>query len=395
MSNQKFSDKWLRGLKPPVSGQIDIWDATLPGFGIRVGTTGRKSFIVGTRVSGRYRRITLKPPYLYSTGGDVQTSLAAARSWAKMIMGDAQAGVAPEVRKKRSEAGTFIAVANAFMTDFAHSHRTRGEMQRKIDVDLRAWHDRQIGDITRRDIKELLREKARKGPIASNRLLALISKIFSWALDEEIIDSSPALRLPRYGKETDRERVLSADEIRLIWPAFTQLGYPFGDLYKLMLLTAQRRGEVAAMKWSQIGADGWRLPAASAKTAVGHLIPLSSLAREVLDSVPQIGEYVFRSRADAPLQGWSKAKSRLDGIVTLPDFQIEDTRRSAATHMRSLGVDRLVIDKILNHAEQGVTKVYDRWSADPEKAAALERWANRLREIIEGLPADNVVQIRA
>ena len=65
-------------------------------------------------------------------------------------------------------------------------------------------------------------------------------------------------------------------------------------------------------------------------------------------------------------------------------WQVEDMRRSAATHMRSLGVDRLVIDKILNHAEQGVTKVYDRWSADPEKAAAMERWANRLREIISG-----------
>ena len=76
-------------------------------------------------------------------------------------------------------------------------------------------------------------------------------------------------------------------------------------------------------------------------------------------------------------------------------WQVEDTRRTAATHMRSLGVDRLVIDKILNHAEQGVTKVYDRWSADPEKAAAMERWANRLREIISGEPVDNIVHMRA
>ena len=84
------------------------------------------------------------------------------------------------------------------------------------------------------------------------------------------------------------------------------MAYPFGPLYKLMLLTGQRRGEVAAMKWSQIGDDGWRLPAASAKTKVGHLVPLSTLSREVLDGVPEIGEYVFRAdRADAPLQGWS------------------------------------------------------------------------------------------
>ena len=132
--------------------------------------------------------------------------------------------------------------------------------------------------------------------------------------------------------------MLGADEIKKLWPAFDQMAYPFGPLYKLMLLTGQRRGEVAAMKWSQIGDDGWRLPAASAKTKVGHLVPLSTLAREVLDSVPQIGEYVFRAdRADAPLQGWSRAKRRLDRLVNLNEpWQVEDTRRTAATHMRSL-----------------------------------------------------------
>ena len=202
------------------------------------------------------------------------------------------------------------------------------------------------------------------------------------------------MRLQRPGEEKDRERVLSAEEIAVLWPAFTRLGYPFGDLYKIMLCTGQRRGEVASMKWSQIGADGWRLPAASAKTKVGHLVPLSSLAREIIAGLPQIGDYVFRAHRDAPLQGWSKAKAKLDGLVTLGEpWQVEDMRRSAATHMRSLGVDRLVIDKILNHAEQGVTKVYDRWSADPEKAAAMERWANRIKTIIGGKPEQNVVEL--
>jgi integrase len=286
-------------------------------------------------------------------------------------------------------------VPSARLRDFAHSHRTRKEMQRKIDVELRDWHDRPIREITRSDIKERLREKARDGGIAANRLLALISKIFNWAVDEEIIESSPAMRLPRPGEEKDRERVLSAEEIAVLWPAFTELGYPFGDLYKVMLCTAQRRGEVASMKWSQLGADGWRLPASNAKTKVGHLVPLSSLAREIISGLPQIGEYVFRAHRDAPLQGWSKAKAKLDGLVTLPEpWQVEDMRRSAATHMRSLAVDRLVIDKILNHAEQGVTKVYDRWSADPEKATAMERWANRLREIISGAPSEKLVAMR-
>jgi integrase len=386
MPLQEFSDnRDVGNLALPQTGQVDYWDRLLPSFGVRVSSGGNKSFVVSTRVNGKFRRFTIKPPF-------PSIGLVEARAQAVQIIADAKVGITPEVRKKREEKGTFGAVAADFMRDFAHSHRTRKEMQRKIDVELVAWHDRPIREITRSDIKERLREKARDGGIAANRLLALISKIFNWAVDEEIIESSPAMRLQRPGEEKDRERVLSAEEIAVLWPAFTRLGYPFGNLYKIMLCTGQRRGEVASMKWSQIGADGWRLPAASAKTKVGHLVPLSSLAREIIAGLPQIGDYVFRAHRDAPLQGWSKAKAKLDGLVTLPEsWQVEDMRRSAATHMRSLGVDRLVIDKILNHAEQGVTKVYDRWSADPEKAAAMERWANRLREIISGTVDSNVV----
>ena len=131
--------------------------------------------------------------------------------------------------------------------------------------------------------------------MSANRLLSLISKIFNWAVKEELIEASPALQLDRPGVETERDRVLSADEIKLLWPAFDKVGYPFGHLYKMMLLTAQRRGEVASMKWAQINADGWRLPAASAKMGEGHLIPLSTLARELLEATPRIGEYVLRA----------------------------------------------------------------------------------------------------
>jgi integrase len=385
-ANSKLTDKGIKGLKPKAE-PVDYWDSILSGFAVRVGASGTKSFFVGVRIRGKYKRVTLKPQFPV-------LELAEARTKAREIISDAHAGISPEVRKKRAEKGTFKAVADAFMQDYAHSHRTKREMQRKIDVELHDWHDLQIGDITRGDIKELLRLKARglKRGTAANRLLALVSKLFAWALDEEIIDASPALRLKRPAKEIERERVLSADEIKLLWPAFDEIGYPWGPLYKMMLCTAQRRGEVASMKWSQVGPEGWKLPAGNAKTKVGHLVPLSTLAREILNAVPQIGEYVFRSdKADAPLQGWSRAKRRLDQLVSLSEpWQVEDTRRTAATHMRSLGVDRLVVSKVLNHAESGITKVYDRWAADPEKMAAVERWANKLREIASlPLPSSN------
>jgi hypothetical protein len=254
----------------------------MPGFGVRVGNGGRKAFIVGTRINGKFRRITLKPAFPH-------LEPAEARSRARKIIADAQGGIGPEVRKKREEKGTFGAVTEAFMQDHAKHLRTRADMQRRINVDLAGWHDRPITSITRADIKERLREKARSAPISANRLGALISKIFGWALSEEIIQSSPAVRLPRYGKETERERHLLPDEIRLAWDAFGQLGYPFGPFLKMLLVTGQRRGEVASMKWNEIGPDGWRIPAERAKSSKGMLVPLSTLAREILDSVPRIG----------------------------------------------------------------------------------------------------------
>ena len=145
MPSHKFSDKMLRGLNP-AKVRTEIWDEMLPGFGLRVGTSGTKTFFVGVRIRGKYKRITLKPlfPHL---------ELADARNQARQIMADAQAGIGPDVRRKRSEKGTFKAVADAFMKDFAHSHRTRKEMQRKIDVDLREWHDMQITDVPRSTLR--------------------------------------------------------------------------------------------------------------------------------------------------------------------------------------------------------------------------------------------------
>lgn len=390
MPTQKLTDKGIRGLETPTTGQVDYWDELLPGFGVRIGTTGRKSFFVGTRVKGRYRRITLKPAFPH-------LQLAEARAVAKAIIADAQGGVGPELRKKRKEKGTFGAVANAFMQDFAHSHRTRKEMQRKIDVDLAEWHDRQITDITRPEIKELIRVKARTAPIAANRLLSLISKIFTWALKEELIEASPAIKIDRPGEEVERERNLTVDEIRIVWDAFDRLGYPWGPLFKMLLVTGQRRGEVAGMKWSETSDDGWRLPGERAKKGKGHLVPLSTLAREILKGLPEVGDLVFRSYSDKPLKGWTRATRRMQAFCVAIDdpWKLHDLRRTFATQLRTIGIDRLVVSMLLNHAEAGVTKVYDRYAADPEKAAAMERWANRLREIISGQPVDNIVEMKA
>ncbi|MGD0533390.1 MAG: site-specific integrase [Methyloceanibacter sp.] len=170
-----------------------------------------------------------------------------------------------------------------------------------------------------------------------------------------------------------------------MWGAFDRLHHPFNGLFKLLLVTAQRRGEVAGMKWCEIDGDGWVIPGARAKSGVGHRVPLSSLALEILDGLPRMGEHVSSCRADKPPRDFSGPKARVASLTpSIAPWVLHDLRRTAETQMRSAGIDRLVVSKLLNHAEAGVTRVYDRYAADPEKIAAMERWANRLRGIIAG-----------
>jgi len=394
MPRRKLNDAFLRTVKPPAKGQEEHWDTLTPGFGVRVSYGGRKAFVVLTRINGKLCRFTV--------GTYPKMGLGEARDEAQQIIKDAAKGISPKEREaeerrkaKTAQRNTFGAVAEEFMADHARNLRTRGEMQRMINVDLLPeWGDKPISSITRADVKAVLREKARKAPIAANRLLSLISKIFGWALDEEIIQASPAVRLRRPAEEQERERSLTDEEIRQLWPVFTSLGYPFGHGLKFLLVTGQRRGEVSGMKWTEIDNDGWNIPGSRAKSKQGHRVPLSTLALEILEESPHIGDYVFMSgRGLNPLEGWEGAKRRVDSFLKKPieDWRIHDLRRTMATQMRSLGIDRLVVSKLLNHAESGVTKTYDRYAADPEKVAAMERWSDRLKEIISGEKSESVV----
>jgi integrase len=395
MPRERLTDKLLKSKRiVPVEGQVDLWDELTPGFGLRVSYGGRKAFQVMTRINGKLVRKTI--------GGYPRSSLAEARDLAERILKDAAKGIDHDLEERqRLEAqsrNSFGQVAAKFMLDHAAKLRTRDQLQRMLDKELLPeWGARPIASITRADVKGLIREKARVAPISANRLASLVSKIFGWAVDEDIIAASPAVRLKR-ADEQERERSLTDEEIRILWPAFERLGYPFGHALKFLLVTGQRRGEVCNLKWSEIATGNWVLPGASAKSKKGHFVPLSSLAHEIIESCPNLGERVFMSgRGAGPLQGWDGAKARVDASLKaalIEPWRIHDLRRTMATQMRTIGIDRLVVSKLLNHAEAGITRVYDRYSADPEKIAAAERWANRLREIVGGAPGDNVVPMK-
>lgn len=423
MPKLTLTDRSLKR-KRPATGQLELWDSLVPGFGLRISFGGRRTFFVMGRC-WHIDKKTKKSKYgqVRRTVGTTATlTLAEARDKAREMLSEFAKGVDPketETRAKiaveRQNRETFRSVADEFLETHAAGLRTFDEMRARLERDiLPKWGALSIRDLTRADVKALVRNKAKKHPISANRLLALVRSIFNWALDEDLIDASPAVRVKPPGIETERERVLNDDELRCLWAGFDNLGTPLKQLFQILLLTGQRRGEVAGMTWAEIEGDTWRLPRERTKSKKGHLVPLSPLVVKIINNVPKIDDntLVFASerRGDKPVSGWNMVKARLDKIVAqaaanaagekldmekhaLPHWTIHDLRRSFATGLRTLGIDRLTVSKSLNHAEAGITKIYDRYAADPEKRRAMEVWARHIQVLAGGEPTDNVTDL--
>jgi integrase len=290
------------------------------------------------------------------------------------------------------------------------------ETRRNFDKHvLRRWRGRLIGNIARRDVIELLDTIADEGePIAANRVRAALSKLFDRAIQPGIIESSPVAMVERPGGETERERALTDAEIRTIWLAAGSLAYPFRAFFKMVLTTAQRRSEVAAMRWADVDMDEatWTLPAAVTKAGRAYVVPLSPLAMKILTECPRSGAHVFTTRrrrgagagvGDAPIGGFSKAKVLLDAKAAeitaaeeaepVAPWRLHDLRRTAATVMGRLRVSRFVLGRVLNHADQSVTGIYDRHEYLDEKRQALDAWGRFLENLYPAAGA-KVVPLR-
>jgi integrase len=261
-------------------------------------------------------------------------------------------------------------------------------------------------DLTKRQLIALLDEMVDRGaPVSANRTYALLKQFFNWAAAKDLLAASPMAGIERPGgDETPRERVLNADEINAFWNKLpdTDMAKPTELALKLLLVTAQRRGELTFAKWSHFDLDAklWTIPVELLKTShtkrtkpQPHAVPLSSLAISLLEELKTLtgaGIYVLPAYVDK-----TKNRSYSERVLSravrenAEDFGIKhftphDLRRSAASFMTKLGVPRLHVEKVLNHSTGDIAEVYDRHDYLPEKRAALEKWAKRLAEIIEG-----------
>lgn len=383
MPKRKLTAAAVEKLGPPESGRIEYFDTLLRGFALRITARGSKSWVLFYRVHGRQRRMTIGSYPMF----DLSEAREEARKALQLVeKGQDPAAIREEQRRKRPD--TVIAVAENFIQRHAKpNNRTWREVERMFEIHvLPTWGKRDIGSITRRDVIDLLDQVAdRTSSVRANRVLANVRKLFAWAAERDIIESSPVAGVKPPGRENERDRVLTDNEIKAFWKATEVLGWPFGPFAQMLLVTAQRRDEVAHMRWDDIDEHGvWTIPKEKTKANRSHEVPLPSLALEILERTPRIGSYVFMSgRAGArPISGFGKAKAKLERLSGIHNWRYHDLRRTAGTNMARHGVPISTISRVLNHAEGGVTRIYARYSYLNEKRKALNTWARTLAGII-------------
>jgi integrase len=389
----KFTERFIAALKPKAA-RYEVWESG--GFGVRVSTRGGKSWVWLYHYNGRPRRMTLGT-YPQMRLADAHVKLAGARK--QLAQGIDPGEVEVRNRKADRLAETVAELVEGYLEKWARSRkRSADEDERQLRKDvLPAWGHRKAKDITRRDVVALLDSIVERGsPISANRTLAVLRKMYNWALSRDIVQASPCVAVNAPGKENRRDRVLNANEIASFWRALGNPDLPVSASIRLalrfQLITAQRKGEVISAEWSEFDLQEgvWTIPAKKAKNGMPHRVPLSPLARAVLLEVERNrsaeADWLFPSPKDqsAPIGGQSidhAMRKRRDTLGT-DNATPHDLRRTAASHMTSIGISRLVVSKILNHAEPGVTAIYDRHSYDTEKRAALTAWGARLEAIV-------------
>lgn len=392
----------------------EIGDAIVPGLWLVVQPSGARSWAVRYRAAGKPVKVTLGPYPLIG--------LADARDHAREVLEKVGRGEDPAKEKRETRQIQFktvaadpardlwAAVRSEYLKRDAAGLRSYDAIKRILEKETTRWNGRRIQDISKRDIIELLDAVTDRGaPVQANRVLAHVRRVFSWSIGRGIITVNPASGIEAPTEERSRDRVLTAQEVADIWNVAGGLGYPFGPMVQLLLITGQRLREVAEARWSEIDLERaiWTIAAERAKNAEAHNVPLARRAVEIIEALPRIGKspFLLSTTGEAPISGFARAKERVDGALRVIDIKragnntpaaevpererwtFHDIRRTVATQMAADGVLIEVIERVLNHkgySASGLRAVYNRHSYLTEKKQALETWAERLAIIVSG-----------
>lgn len=410
----QFEDRTIKSLKPK-STRYDFREKSGNGFAIRVFPSGEKSWIYLYTFEGRKRRLTL--------GNYPTLSLAKARQAHRDALSILTTGEDPGLIKKNEkkearDSSTVIGLIDEYIERWAKPNKRSWEEDKRILMRniQPIWGNRKAASITRRDVILLLDSIKERAPIAANRTLAVVRRMFNFAIERDLISASPCAAIKAPSKENQCTRCLTIDEIKLFWNSLNKSDEtdtnkdivkmsPQTKLaLKLQLVTAQRKGEVIGAEWKDIDLTNrvWTIPAAKAKNNNPHRVPLSDFALELLHEIKKLcgnSQWLFpAARVNKPITGEAISKALLRSIPAIgtEPFTPHDIRRTGATHMTAMGISRLVVSKILNHTDNNsITAVYDRHSYDAEKRHALDAWAQKLKEFIDGsAPSNNVLPFK-
>lgn len=396
----KFTDRYVLSLKPKAT-RYDVWDGS--GLGVRVSVKGRKSWVMIYRFQGKPRYATLGT---YPEMSVAQAHEAHRKALAELAQGTDPGAKVVQERQEDRHAPTVAVLAAEYLEKWVKKrNRAAPEIERILNKEvLPKWGHRKAREITRREVIALLDSITERGPIMANQTLAVIRKMFNFGVDRALLESSPCVRVKAPGPLKQRERVLSDEELKTLWDGLDRAAMAPGTrlALKLQLATAQRKGEVALLRWEQVdwNTATWTIPGETAKNGKAHCVPLSPLALDLLRQAKELAAdsvWAFpspRNNGAMPMGATAADHAMRKALpaMELTDATPRDLRRTAASHMTGLGIPRLVVAKILNHTDRSVTAIYDRHSYGPEKRDALEKWARKLRTL---LMADDVIRLRA
>jgi len=414
-----LTDKAIQSLKPALTGKrYIVGDALVPGLGIRVTDSGHRTFVLGARYPG-------SPHFKRREIGEVGAiGLAAARDKARSWISEIKAGKDPRDAQRTTEANTFAAVAEDFFkAPHVKAKRKAKVVEREIRTELiPVLGPRPIKEITWRDISQVISAVAGRGTSGAfaRNILGHAKRVFKFAIASGILELSPCDRikpLDLLGEKQVRTRVLDDDEIRAVWRAAGRIGYPFGTLTQLILLTGCRLSEVAEARWSEFGPQVWTIPSERFKSGQVHLIPLTPAMNALLASIPRWrgGDFLFSTtNGRQPVAGFAdSAKARLDremarswralgriagtdrrGLVP-ENATAHDLRRTVRTRLSGLRIPYNVAEMVVGHSKKGMARIYDQYEYSTEIREALTAWNAALESIVEPPPAStNVVPLR-
>ena len=383
MPHRELTDPFLKSLvKRGPGAQVDYFDTKEAGLVARINQSSTVTFFVRYRFYGDQRRDKIDR---YPT-----ISLRKARLETKRIRGQAAKKEDPRGEQPPAGPHTFGEVARRFLEEWAKSEkRSWREDERILDKDLLpAWRNRPMEEIRRRDILALLKGiKARGAPVMANRTHALVHKLFRFAVDEEIIELSPAANLPRVHREKPAERTLSDEELHRVWTALDADPSPGARALQCLALVGQRRSEVTGGSHTEITEpEWWQIPGGRTKNGKAHLVYLVPLFREQLDRLAHRADnngLWFPGRVPGkPLRYLNKVylrARRASGV----EFSPKDFRATFTTGLSRLGFQDAVKSACLNHSPLGVTqRHYDKWNYAPEKREAFTAWASHLQSLL-------------